>query len=135
MRLYVINFFRHLFDSPQHGTFAVRRPELRLFELRPEMTWPDGSWLVSKLLGDKGTQIAATVFLILVSLGFAAVGLGLLSQADWWRSVTVISTVFSAVLFLVFWNGKFQALQDQGGVGLLINLAILIVILVFNWPA
>jgi len=105
-----------------------------LFELRPEMTWPKESWLVSNLLGDSSIRLLATTMLVITTLGFVTGGLGLFLQADWWRSVTVISAVFSSLLFFVLWNGKFQALDDQGGIGVLINLAILVLTLVFNWP-
>ena len=105
-----------------------------LFELRPEMTWPKASWLISKLLGDQAARILATSFLVLTAIGFVSGGLGLFLQADWWRTATAISAVFSSLIFIVFWNGKFQGLDDQGGIGILINLAILVVILVFNWP-
>lgn len=106
----------------------------RLFELRPQMTWPDGVWLFLKFLGYERIRLMASVSLVLVALGFAAGGLGLLFRLDWWRFVTAISAGLSALLFFVFWNGKFQALDDQGGVGVLINLAILAMILIFNWP-
>jgi hypothetical protein len=105
-----------------------------LFELRPGMTWPQESWLVSKLLGEQGVRLGATVFLVIAALGFAAGGLSLFFQADWWRSVTAVAAVGSSLLFLIFWDGKFQALDDQGGIGILINLAILFLILVINWP-
>ena len=105
-----------------------------LFELRPEMTWPEGSWLISKLLGDQVTRLLATGFLVLAALGFVGGGLGLFLRADWWRSATAIAAVFSALIFITFWNGKLQAVDDQGGIGILINLAILVVTLVFNWP-
>ena len=36
-----------------------------LFELRPEMTWPEGSWLISKILGDQAARMLATGFLVL----------------------------------------------------------------------
>lgn len=107
----------------------------RLFELRPEMTWPDGAWLFSKLMGDETTRLLATVLLVLATLGLAVGGLGLFLRADWWRTIIVTSTVFSSLLFLVMWDGKFHALADQGGVGILINLVILVLILVFKWPA
>jgi hypothetical protein len=107
----------------------------RFFELRPEMTWPDGAWLFSKSLGDETTRLLATALLVLAALGLAASGLGLILRADWWRTLTVASTVFSSLLFFVMWDGKFHALADQGGVGILINLAILVLILVLKWPA
>ena len=46
-----------------------------------------------------------------------------------------IAAAVSSLLFIVCWNGKFQALDDQGGIGILINLAILALILLFKWPA
>ena len=107
----------------------------QLFELRPGMTWPDGSWLFSRFLCNESIRLLACISLVMAALGFAAGGLGLLFHWDWWRSVTAASAAFSALLFIVFWNGRFQALDDQGGVGVLINLAILFVILVLNWPA
>jgi hypothetical protein len=41
------------------------------------------------------------------------------------------AAAFSAVVFLLFWDGKIQDLDDKGGVGLLINLAILVALLIF----
>jgi hypothetical protein len=99
-------------------------------KLRPEITWPQGSWLVSKLTGDYGARLIVTPILVIT-----AGGLGLLFQLNWWRFVTAGSVALSSLHFFIFWNGKFLAMDDQGGIGILINLAILVVILVFNWPA
>ena len=107
----------------------------RLFELRPEMTWPDRSWLFSKLLGDETTRLLATAALMLIALGMAASGLGIFLRADWWRVAAITSAGLSSLLFFVMWNGKFDVLPDQGGVGILINIAILVLILIFKWPA
>ena len=107
----------------------------RLFELRPGMVWPDGSWLFSKLLGDETTRLLASILLALTALGFVAGGLGLFIRQDWWRVVTVGAAVASAVIYILFWDGRFQALDDKGGVGLLINFALLVVVLILKWPA
>ena len=106
-----------------------------LFELRPEMTWPAGAWLFAKFLNDESIRLIAGVALVLAAVGFAAGGLGLFFKVEWWRIVTVIAAGFSSLIFFTLWNGKFQALDDQGGVGILINLVILTLILVFNWPS
>jgi hypothetical protein len=102
----------------------------RLFELRPGMVWPDGSWLFSKLLGNETTRLLASILLALATLGFVASGLGLLIRQDWWRPVTVGAAIVSTVIFFLFWDGRFQALDDKGGIGLLINVAILVVVLI-----
>jgi hypothetical protein len=101
---------------------------LRYFELRPAMTWPDGSWLMSKLLDDRITRWLAAVLLALVTLGFIAAGLGLFFRQAWWSPVAAGSSILSSLLFLLFWDGKPQALNEKGGIGILINLAILILV-------
>jgi hypothetical protein len=107
----------------------------RSFELSSGLTWPDGAWLFSRMLGDETTRLFATILLVLAALGLAVSGLGLFFRADWWRTVTTISAVFSSVLYFVMWNGKFERLPDQGGVGTLLNIAVLVLVLVFKWPA
>lgn len=97
----------------------------RLFELRPGMLWPSNSWLFSPLLGDGPTRYLATISLALAALSFWASGLGLFFDQAWWRPAAVGAAVFSAVIFLMLWNGRFQAMDEQGGVGLLINLVLL----------
>ena len=105
----------------------------RLFELRPGMVWPDGSWLFSKLLGDETARLLASILLALAALGFVAGGLGLLIRQDWWRPMTVGAVVLSAAIFFLFWEGRFRALGDKGGIGILINLAILAAVLIWKW--
>lgn len=106
----------------------------RLFELRPGLTWPDGSWLFSKLLGDEITRATAIVLLAASALGFVAGGLGLFLGQDWWRLAVTGAAILSSVMYLAFWNGKFQALDQQGALGILINLALLAAALFFKWP-
>jgi len=101
----------------------------RLFELRPGLLWPDSSWAFSRLMGVKTTRLLAGAFLFLITPGFLAGGLGCLLHQGWWQPVTAGSAVFSSLIFILLWDGKFKALADQGGVGVLINLAVLAVVL------
>jgi len=107
----------------------------RLFELQPGMVWPDGSWAFSKLLGDEATRSLASIACVLAAAGFVAGGIGLLVGQDWWRPAVVGSAAFSAVIFFLLWDGGLQQLDNKGGVGLLINVAILVAVLIFQWPA
>ena len=107
----------------------------RLIELRPEMVWPEGSWAFSKLLGDEATRLLASISYVLAAIGFVAGGTGILLRQDWWRPVVVGSAAFSAGIIILFWDGAMQMLDDKGGIGLLINLAILVALLILRWPS
>jgi hypothetical protein len=107
----------------------------RRFELKPGMVWPDGSWAFSRLLGDEATRNLASISLVLAAIGFVTGGIGILMGQTWWRPVVVGAAAFSSVVYLLFWNGRVQNLDGQGAVGLLIDLAILVAVLVLGWPA
>jgi hypothetical protein len=106
----------------------------RLFELQPNMVWPKGSWAFSKLLEDDTIRLLASISCVLAAIGFAVGGIGILVRQAWWHPVVVGSAAFSAVIFILFWDGKTQKLGDKGGIGLLINLAILMAVLILRWP-
>jgi hypothetical protein len=107
----------------------------RMFELRPQMTWPDGSWSSSKKFSQEIVRTLAGVSLVIATLGFLAGGVGLFLRQAWWQSSTLAAAVFSMLVFVIFWDGKSKDLADQGGVGVLIDLAILAAILFFHWPS
>lgn len=98
----------------------------QLFELRPSLAWPDGAWAFFKLFGNEATRRLATILLVLTALGFFAAGLGLFFGAGWARTVTLGAAGSSVLIYLLFWDGKFHELPDQGGIGLLISLGILL---------
>jgi hypothetical protein len=106
----------------------------RLFELQAGMVWPDGSWAFSRLLGDGATRWLATIACGLAAVGFVAGGVGILARQPWWRPVVVGAAALSSVVYILFWNGKMQRLDNQGGIGILINIAILVAVLILRWP-
>jgi hypothetical protein len=77
----------------------------------------------------------AGVSLVIASLGFLAGGVVLFLRQAWWQPSTLGAAVFSMLVFVLFWDGKLKELADQGGVGVLIDLAILAAILIFHWPS
>jgi len=106
----------------------------RLFELQPGMIWPDASWAFSKLLGEGGTRSLAGFACVLAALGFVAGGAGILLGQVWWRPLVVGSAAISTAIFIVFWDGKLQRLANQGAIAILINVAILVAVLLLQWP-
>ena len=106
----------------------------RIFQLQPGLLWPDGSWVFSRLLGNDPTRVVASFSLVMAAIGLVVGGIAILVGQAWWQPVVVGSLIFSSILYLVMWNGRIERLSDQGVIGLLINLAILIAVLVFRWP-
>jgi hypothetical protein len=106
----------------------------RLFELQPGMVWPKGSWAFSRLLGAEATRLLASIACLVAAIGFVAGGAGILAKQAWWRPVMVGAAAFSAAIFVLFWNGKLQRLDNQGAIAILINVAILVAVLVLHWP-
>lgn len=106
----------------------------RLFELQAGMAWPDGTWAFSKFLNNDTIRILTNVFLILAAVSFIAGGVAVLAKQDWWRMIVISAAIFSTIIYLLLWNGSFENLANNGWVGILINLLILFVMLIFKWP-
>lgn len=106
----------------------------RIFELQPGMVWPDGSWAFSRILGDEGARLLSAVLLALAAVGFVAGGAAIFFRQAWWRPVVVGAAALSAAIFVLFWDGAWQNLDNKGAIALLINTAILVAVLVFRWP-
>jgi len=75
----------------------------------------------------------ASIACLVSAIGFMAGGLGLILGQAWWQPVVVGAVVFSSLIFVLLWDGKRQKLDDHGGVGLLINLAILGALIILQW--
>ena len=106
----------------------------RRFELSPGLAWPDGSWALGSFLGTGGVRGLAAVACILAAAGFVAGGIGLFATQGWWRAVTTGAAAFSALLFVLLWDGKLQALPDKGLIAVLIDATIILALLVLRWP-
>jgi hypothetical protein len=105
---------------------------VRYFELKPGMVWPDGSWAFSKLLGNEAARNLASISSILAAMGLIVGGVGILVNQVWWRPVVVSAATFSSLVYILFWNGRMQNLDGQGLVGILIDMAILLAVLIFR---
>lgn len=67
-------------------------------------------------------------------IGFVASGMAILMRQVWWHPVVVGSTIFSSLIFILFWDGEMQRLDAKGGIGLLINIVILVPVFILRWP-
>jgi hypothetical protein len=116
-----------------HGLYVAQ--SLRVFELQPGMTWPDGAWALSRLIGDPGVRLFAAALFTLIAAAFVVAGILLAFRQPWWQPVVLTAAVVSTVALVLLWNGRFQALDNQGAYAILINAGILLAVLGFHWPA
>jgi hypothetical protein len=101
----------------------------RYYELQPGMSWPDGSWIFSRYLSESSIRSLAGSACIISTAGFLTGGLGLLLTKVWWQDAVLFSAALSVLIFILFWDGKWKKLADKGGIGILINFAIIYVVL------
>jgi hypothetical protein len=106
----------------------------RLIELQPGLAWPDGSWAFSSSLGDETTRLLASIAYLLAAIAFVVSGAALILRQAWWRPLVVGAAVSSSVVIALFWDGKLQQLDNQGLLGLLIDVAILGALFLVGWP-
>jgi hypothetical protein len=106
----------------------------RFFQLQPGMTWPDGAWAFSRLTGSEATRSLASILCLLIAATLIMGGIGIIAKWDLWRPIVIGGAVLSTLTYLLLWNGKMRGLDQQGGIGILINLAILAALLIFRWP-
>jgi hypothetical protein len=107
----------------------------RYFELQAGMAWPNGSWAFSRLPGNEAAGNLAGILLIVAAIGLIAGAAGIFLGQAWWRPVVTGAAVFSSVVYILLWNGRMQNLDGQGLVGILIDVAILVIVLILRWPA
>lgn len=113
-----------------HGLvhFLYAGQSIRLFELQTGMIWPDASWALSGSLKIEKIRTFAGILCLLAGLVFIVSALGMFVDSPWWVSLTIAGTILSVMVYLLMWNGRMQRLDNQGGIGVLIDLLIVGVI-------
>ena len=114
-----------------HGIYAGQAR--RLFEVAPGATWPDGSWALSRLLGDPVVRACVAGAFAAVAVAFAVAGVALVLRAPWWGPVAAAAAVVSAGVLLLAWDGRPRDLALQGAYALALDAAIVVLALLFRW--
>jgi cytochrome bd-type quinol oxidase subunit 2 len=107
---------------------------MRLFELKPGMSWPDASWALSGLIGDSAVRWLVAGVFVLVAAGFALSGVALMAQQPWWEVLATAAAIVSTLLLLLVWDGRLQGLGEQGLYAILINIGIIVCAAILHWP-
>lgn len=73
----------------------------------------------------------ASLAMIIAGLGFLGGGAGMLLDQNWGSLTIKYVAILSTVALALFWDGGLQKIADKGLVGIIINLVIYAVTLVF----
>ncbi len=104
----------------------------RLFELQPGLIWPEGSWALSKIASADSIRLLGSAAMIVAAAIFVIAGAALLLGQSWWVQIVVGAAAFSSVAYIVLWDGRARRLDQQGAIGVLIDLAVLALALVWG---
>ncbi len=103
-----------------------------LVEFQPEMGWSGRSWIFTNLLGDSATRGLASALYVVASLALAVSGIAVTIRVSWSRPLLAASAIFSSAVILLFWDGRMEMLAQKGLVGLLLNAAILVALILLR---
>jgi hypothetical protein len=90
------------------------------------------SWLLTGLVGDGGSRLAAGVIFLVPTIGFMAAAAGLITGQAWWRQAAVASAAVSLAGTALF-PQAFATGSTVGSVA--VNVVVLYAVLVAGWGA
>jgi fluoride ion exporter CrcB/FEX len=95
----------------------------------PIKAWRGRSWLLSDTV--TGDQLRRVVVSLHVAAGIAllacAVAIALApSLPGWWRPLAITGAAIGLVAFSVFWDGQTRLLFEEGVIGAVVSLVLLI---------
>ena len=99
-------------------------------EVEDQMGWNGTSWLLSGLLPSNTILSVASLFYVVVTVGFVAGGVGYALDQDWASPVLVGAAILSTVVLVAMWDGQFDLLVEKGILGVVINLGVIYLVFV-----
>jgi len=97
--------------------------------------WSGRSWLLTRTLGDEMTMTLATIVYSVTTLVFLVAGIGLVAQQAWFATWAVTGAMLSLAGTIGFWDGKPDHPIEKGLLGIVIDVAIVVALLYFQWPS
>lgn len=121
----VFVFLHGLVHLPYAGQCA------RLWELKPDWAWPDGSWAFSRRPGDRAARRGAVAVFLLAAGALAVGGVGLISGPSWSRPLVAAGAALSVLSYLLLWNATKRRLLAQGALGIVIDIVVVVTAVLF----
>jgi hypothetical protein len=94
------------------------------------MGWSGHSWLLSSVVEEESIGKLASVFFLMVALGFVIGAIGYAFSRERWATVLVGTALLSTFLYTATWDGRFTSLPETGAPGVLVDVAVPVRLLV-----
>jgi hypothetical protein len=101
----------------------------------PSEGWNTHSWLLSGLIGDTLSRVLCVALYLAAFVGFVGAALALLGWVvphEWWRTLAIVSSVISLLALALFLNALAAFFNKLGAIA--VDVAVLVALLVLNWP-
>lgn len=102
-----------------------------MVKFQEDMGWTGKSWIFSSLLPETTIHILSGILFVLSTLLFLISGVGLLANFSGLRAILLISAVFSTLVIVLFWDGQTNMLVQKGIIGVLINIMVIFLTIIF----
>lgn len=104
----------------------------KLFKLQKGLKWPENSIVLKKYLSPGNISSIASFICIIATIVLVGGSILYFINNSLWKTTILTGTGISSLLYLVFWDGKLKKLDDNGGIAILINIAIFLAISVIK---
>ena len=101
----------------------------QLVQFQPEMGWSGQSWLFSSLINESTLRSLTGLLFIAAAMLFVISGISLFFQPQWLNTLLLVSSIFSSLLLILFWDGNLAMIVQKGIIGLIINLVIITLVI------
>jgi len=96
--------------------------------------WRGSSWLLGSTITGDTLKTLTLALWVITGVGFIATGIAIAfasSLQGFWRPLATGASIVSVLSFAIFWDGQMARFTDQGGIGMVLSLMILISTIVF----
>lgn len=96
--------------------------------------WKGTSWLLGNTVTE--SQLKTLVMMVNIAAGVVTIACAVAiafapSLPGWWRPLAISSAVVGVIAFAVFWDGQHQLIFEEGGIGVLVSVALLGIAIAF----
>lgn len=103
-----------------------------MLDVEKQKEWRGHSWLLGKNATQESLKSLVRITHILTGFVIIAGGIAFgfsYSRPDLWKTLLIAGSIAGIAVFTIFWDGQIKFFVEEGGLGMFINLMIL----VFVW--